>query len=169
MDHSRQEASRVSVTLGQSTTMKLQSLIDGNPKIWWPSCSVELNHFRNFGRETFLWNYYEIEPSAWQMPFEDFFLFSALAAKLICGVELEPFAWEANCSAMLFKNFSHFKSGSHLIYWSRTILAILVHGYNRLTVLGFNNTLTLVGHFVSSPREREKRNRRDSRGDEREG
>ena len=27
---------------------------------------------------------------------------------------------------------------------------------------------TLVGHFVSSPREREKRDRRDSRGDERE-
>ena len=29
--------------------------------------------------------------------------------------------------------------------------------------------LTLVGHFVSSPRESEKRYRRDSRGDEREG
>ena len=28
---------------------------------------------------------------------------------------------------------------------------------------------TLVGHFVSSPREREKRDRRDSRGDERDG
>ena len=28
---------------------------------------------------------------------------------------------------------------------------------------------TLVGHFVSSPTEREKRDRRDSRGDEREG
>ena len=28
---------------------------------------------------------------------------------------------------------------------------------------------TFVGHFVSSPREREKRYRRDSRGDEREG
>ena len=28
---------------------------------------------------------------------------------------------------------------------------------------------TLVGHFVSSPRERMKRDRRDSRGDEREG
>ena len=26
-----------------------------------------------------------------------------------------------------------------------------------------------MGHFVSSPREREKRDRRDSRGDEREG
>ena len=33
---------------------------------------------------------------------------------------------------------------------------------------GFNNTSTLVGHFVSSPTEREKRDRRDSR-DEREG
>ena len=36
-------------------------------------------------------------------------------------------------------------------------------------VLGFNNTSTLVGHFVSTPREREKRDRRDSRGDEIEG
>ena len=36
----------------------------------------------------------------------------------------------------------------------------------RLIVLGFNDTSTLVGHFVSSPREREKRDRRDSRRDE---
>ena len=39
-------------------------------------------------------------------------------------------------------------------------------------VLGFNDMSTLVDHFVSSPREREKRDRkrdrRDSRGDERE-
>ena len=33
-------------------------------------------------------------------------------------------------------------------------------------MLGFNDTSTLEGHFVSSPREREKRDRRDSRGDE---
>ena len=32
-----------------------------------------------------------------------------------------------------------------------------------LIVLGFNDTSTLVGHFVSSPREREKRDRRTSR------
>ena len=38
-----------------------------------------------------------------------------------------------------------------------------------LTVLGFNDMSTLVGHFVSSPREKEKRDRRDSREDEREG
>ena len=38
-----------------------------------------------------------------------------------------------------------------------------------LTELGFNDTSTLVGHFVSSPREREKIDRRDSRRDEREG
>ena len=31
------------------------------------------------------------------------------------------------------------------------------------------NTSTIVGHFVSSPREREKKDRKDSRGDEREG
>ena len=35
-------------------------------------------------------------------------------------------------------------------------------------VLGFNDTSTLEGHFVSSPREREKRDRRESRGDKRE-
>ena len=38
----------------------------------------------------------------------------------------------------------------------------------KFIVLGFNDTSTLVGHFVSSPREREKRDRRDSRRDERE-
>ena len=38
-----------------------------------------------------------------------------------------------------------------------------------LIVLGFNDTSTLVGHFVLSPREREKRDRRDSRRGEREG
>ena len=35
-------------------------------------------------------------------------------------------------------------------------------------MLGFNDMSTHVGHFVSSPREREKRERRDSRRDERE-
>ena len=36
-------------------------------------------------------------------------------------------------------------------------------------MLGFNDTSTLVGHFVSSPREMEKKDRRDSRGEERKG
>ena len=36
-------------------------------------------------------------------------------------------------------------------------------------MLGFNDTSTLVGHYVSSPREREKRDRRDSRGDKKRG
>ena len=35
-------------------------------------------------------------------------------------------------------------------------------------MLGFNDTATLVGDFVSSPREREKRVRSDSRRDERD-
>ena len=39
----------------------------------------------------------------------------------------------------------------------------------QLILLGFNNTSTLVGHFVLSPRERETRDRRNSRGDESEG
>ena len=41
--------------------------------------------------------------------------------------------------------------------------------YYYCVVLGFKDMSTLVGHFVLSPREREKRDRRDSRGDEREG
>ena len=36
-----------------------------------------------------------------------------------------------------------------------------------LIVLGFNDMPTIVGHFVSSPRE-DKRDRRDTRGDERD-
>ena len=36
-------------------------------------------------------------------------------------------------------------------------------------MLGFYDTSTFVGHFVSSLREREKRDRRDSRGDKSEG
>ena len=36
-------------------------------------------------------------------------------------------------------------------------------------MLKFNDTSALVGHFMLSPREREKRDRRDNRGDEREG
>ena len=51
----------------------------------------------------------------------------------------------------------------------RTIWTNFIHPFDRLIVLGFNNMSTLVGHFVSSPREREKKDRRDSRGDEREG
>ena len=38
-----------------------------------------------------------------------------------------------------------------------------------MTVLGFNDMSTLIGHFVLSPREWELRDKRDSRGDEREG
>ena len=45
----------------------------------------------------------------------------------------------------------------------------VAHLVDWLIVLGFNDTSTLEGHFVSSPREREKRDRRESRGDEREG
>ena len=36
-------------------------------------------------------------------------------------------------------------------------------------VFGLNDMLTLLGHFVSLPRDREKRDRKDSRGDGREG
>ena len=36
-----------------------------------------------------------------------------------------------------------------------------------MIVLGCNDMSTIMGHFVSSPRERKKRDRRDSRRDER--
>ena len=38
-----------------------------------------------------------------------------------------------------------------------------------LLCLGFKDMSTLVGQFVSSSRDREKRDRRENRGDEREG
>ena len=62
-----------------------------------------------------------------------------------------------------------------MIPWSAWIFTKPYHSHStlinqyRLIVLGFNDMSTLEGHFVSSPREREKRDRRESRGDEREG
>ena len=41
-------------------------------------------------------------------------------------------------------------------YWGLKLVSL-----SRLIVLGFNDTSTLEGHFVSSPREREKRDRRE--------
>ena len=41
--------------------------------------------------------------------------------------------------------------------------------YWKLIELGFNDTSTPMDHFVSSPRERENRDRRESRGDQKEG
>ena len=44
------------------------------------------------------------------------------------------------------------------------------HLISWLIVLGFIDTSTFVGHFVSSPRERKKKNdRRDTRRDKRDG
>ena len=51
---------------------------------------------------------------------------------------------------------------THILWYSLEQLS------DWLIVLGFNKMSTLVGHFVLSPREREKRDRRDSIGDERE-
>ena len=56
----------------------------------------------------------------------------------------------------------------------RTVQCIVVwcaseHPIRRVVGLGFNDTSTLVGHFVSSPREREKRDRRDSGRGEKAG
>ena len=58
---------------------------------------------------------------------------------------------------------------THNICFRREIRKMSAFFGWKLIVLGFNDTSTLEGHFVSSPREREKRDRRESRGDEREG
>ena len=63
------------------------------------------------------------------------------------------------CSPEIFQHFPLFPKIKILIFYVPC----------SLIVLGFNDTSTLEGHFVSSPREREKRDRRESRGDEREG
>ena len=55
-----------------------------------------------------------------------------------------------------------------LVYLNRHVFVMKQLHKTDLIVLGLNDTSTLVGHFVSSPREREKRNRRDSRRDERD-
>ena len=68
-------------------------------------------------------------------------------------VKIHLFLQEIGCEQAIFQLFP----------------TICPHVTLKLIVLGFNDTSTLEGHFVSSPREREKRDRRESRGDEREG
>ena len=57
------------------------------------------------------------------------------------------------------------------IVWKRGYnnIVFVICLLSRLIVLGFNNTSTLVGHFMSFPRERKKTDRRDIRGEKREG
>ena len=55
------------------------------------------------------------------------------------------------------------------VLWFGLFIVIFYTILLTMIELGFNDTSTLVGHFVSSPREREKIDRRDSRRDEREG
>ena len=57
----------------------------------------------------------------------------------------------------LLFTLSYLKPGEALLYWLLS---------DALIVMGFNDTSTLVCHFVSSSRAKEKS---DSRGDEREG
>ena len=76
------------------------------------------------------------------------------------------------CPINFIRNWGH----NQVIYSSLPIYSssfkapasIVFEIFCSLIVLGFNDTSTLVGHFVSSPREREKSDRRDSRRDERE-
>ena len=85
---------------------------------------------------------------------------------------------------LLSKNFRHYSSRygtfffnkkcpylppAYKVYRGYTVFCLFFVCLCFLIVLGFNDTSTLEGHFVSSPREREKRDRREIRGDEREG
>ena len=58
---------------------------------------------------------------------------------------------------------------THLEKVQRTVARWTCRRSRIWLVLRFNDTSILVGHFVSSPGERKKRDRRDSGGDEREG
>ena len=88
---------------------------------------------------------------------------------LICTISGDQQNWLASvhvkCHYRILTNF-FFKNYDVSFLCDHVILNILKRS---LIVLGFNDTSTLEGHFVSSPREREKRDRRESRGDEREG
>ena len=53
--------------------------------------------------------------------------------------------------------------------WNLMNISMYMCSACTLIVLVINGSSTLVGHFMSSPRKREKRDRRDSREDEREG
>ena len=74
-------------------------------------------------------------------------------------------AWNSGA----YKNFSHYTVIESLKITEKHLFNVCVCmcmcGCFWLIVL----ESTLMGHFVSFPREREKRDRRDSRGDEREG
>ena len=52
--------------------------------------------------------------------------------------------------------------------WIHLVNFLPYQKWEDLIVLGFNGMSTLVGHTVSSPREREKRDRRESRGEMKE-
>ena len=56
-------------------------------------------------------------------------------------------------------------SGPRLAFENRghIILHLFIYLFNYFTVLGFNDKPTIVGHFVSSTREREKRTRTELR------
>ena len=106
----------------------------------------------------------------WNIYFFSYFVHK----NIYCGYSLEAPHWGASNEYPQYmfswrnkKTISTFRL-KKVLQNSTTVLTGLYLCCS-LFVLGFNNMSTLVGHFVSSPREREKRDRRDSRKDEREG
>ena len=101
--------------------------------------------------------------SSWQNAFFksisiDIFLISP-RKHIYCRYSLEAPHWGAS------NEYLHICS-IHNIRFLGDIRKIFARYLLLLIVLGFNDTSTLVGHFVSSPKEKDKR---DSRRDEREG
>ena len=79
------------------------------------------------------------------------------------------YRYAKNCFPILASSWSFIDYISYRDTSNIELTHCKIDDSNILFVLGFNDTSTLEGHFVSSPRERKKRDRRESRGDEREG
>ena len=105
-----------------------------------------------------LWNFKEISLVFHKISTETF---------TSTGISLEPKPIGGNVFLLFQCHWNHSRIPMSIFQWQWNSNEGL-KGF-RLIVLGFNDTSTLEGHFVSSPREREKRDRRESRGDEREG
>ena len=92
--------------------------------------------------------------------------------KYYCHPSGHHVQWHVLISLIFFaQKYKHICGHSLKLSDSMVILVSTQKTYfsTKLIVLEFNDMSTLVGHFVLSPREREKRDRWDSSGDKREG
>ena len=139
-------------------------------KLWWPFCSVEQNHFSNFGKESPKEHFCEIilKSGDWsrsRCPLKVFLFFSCgrhfvqgnrtiLAILLedhprnisVNYFEINPLAWED----ISFKGFSIFSSVGHFVQRIGTILPVLVEGHPRnfAVKLFQNRAIGLPGYVI---------------------